>query len=164
MRIKIWASVNPEFPSTGPYTSLDIVEREKPHAIGEMTHYGPVIALPPFADDESDQSVIVQLDPTSLNTRPDESILEKPPSAYDKIQVFPIYVDPFPFDEPPPDKTAMILETENLTVEDVSHMLGPDSFSVWQQDCFLDKRTIEALQNVTFAIAHRYSSPAERDH
>jgi penicillin amidase len=46
MRIKIWASVNPEFPNIGPYKSLDIVERQKPHAIGETTHYGPVIALP----------------------------------------------------------------------------------------------------------------------
>lgn len=58
----------------------------------------------------------------------------------------------------------MILEAENLTVEDVSHMLGPDTFSVWQQGCYLAKDTIEALQNVTFAITHRYSSPAERDH
>lgn len=166
MRIKIWASFNPEFPNTGPYKSLDIVEREKPHAIGEMTHYGPVIALPPFADDESDQSVIVQLKPGSLDTRPDESVLERPPSFYDKIQLFPIHVNSFwepGYDEPPPDNPSVVLETNSLTVEDVSPMLAPDTFSLWRQNCFLSKDTADALQNMRFAIVHRYSSPTGRD-
>jgi hypothetical protein len=155
MRIKIWASLDPKIPNVGPYKSLDIVERDTPHVIGEMTHYGPVIGLPPFADHESDQSVIVQLNPPSLNVRPDESVLERPPSSYEKIQLFRIYVDPFPFEEPAPDKTTTILEGENLTVEDVSQMITPDTFTVWQQDCF--------LANATFAVAHRYSSPTDRD-
>src|SRR5215469_3968742 len=166
MRIKIWASVNPEFPNTGPYQSRDIIEREMPHAIGEMTHYGPVIALPPFADTESDQSVIVQLNPASLNTRPDESVLERPPSSYSKIQLFPIHVNSFwlpGHDDPPPDNPSVILETDNLTVEDVSPMVAPDTFSLWQQNCFLSKDTADALQNMRFAIVHRYSSPTDRD-
>jgi hypothetical protein len=105
MRIKIWASVNPQFPNTGPYKSLDVVERAMPHALGEMTHYGPVITIAPLVlDEDVDQNIIVKLDPASLNSRPDESILERKPSSYDKIQLFPIYVDPFSFpeEEPPP--------------------------------------------------------------
>jgi hypothetical protein len=40
-----------------------------------MTHYGPVIAFPPFADGESDLSVIVQLNPASLNTEVTKQVL-----------------------------------------------------------------------------------------
>jgi hypothetical protein len=165
MRIKIWASLDPEFPNTGPYKSVDIVERDNPHVIGELTHYGPVIALPPFADDESDQSVIVQLSPTSLSVRPDESVLERPPASYDKIQLLPIHVYPFPglSDDPPPEKAYVILETENLRAEDVSHIIARDTFSLWQQNCFLSKDVSEALQNLRFAIVHRYQSPTDRD-
>lgn len=64
------------------------MERESAYGIGEMTHYGEVVLIPPpippFTDD-ADQSVIVKLDPTSLATRPDGSVFEKPPSSYNKI-------------------------------------------------------------------------------
>jgi hypothetical protein len=164
MRIKIWASLDPKFPNVGPYESLDIVKRDTPHTVGEMTHYGPVIALPPFADDESDQSVIVQLNPASLNARPNESVLERPPSSYDKIQLFPIQVDPFGgSDDPPPEKNCVILETVNLRVEEVSHLIAEETFSLWQQDCSLSKDVAEALQNLRFAIVHRYLSPTDGD-
>jgi|HubBroStandDraft_2_1064218.scaffolds.fasta_scaffold03399_7 hypothetical protein len=165
MRIKIWASLEPQFHNRGPYKALDIIERDALYGVGEATHYGPVISLPPFVEDDADQSVIVQLNPASLNTRPEESVLEKPLSSYDKIALFPIYVDRFwlPGDEPPPSGTCTILEAENLTVEDVSHMIASDTFSLWQQDCMLPKDTIDALQNVVFAIVHRYSATTDRD-
>src|SRR6266436_3457505 len=165
MRIKIWASLEPQFPKRGPYKALDIIERDALCGVGDATHYGPVILLPPFADDDADQSVIVQLNPASLNTRPAESVSEKPPSSYDKIGLFPICVDrhPFPGDEPPPSGTCTILEAESLTVEDVSHMIAPDTFSLWEQDCLLPKDTIDALQGVAFCIVHRYSAPTDRD-
>jgi hypothetical protein len=86
MRIKIWASLEPQFPNRGPYKALDIVERDALCGVSDATHYGPVIFLPPFADDDADQSVIVQLNPASLNTRPAESVSEKPPSSYDQIR------------------------------------------------------------------------------
>jgi hypothetical protein len=63
MRIKIWASPNPQTPKTGPYKAIDIVKRESAYGVGDMTYYGPVVAFPPFADDDSDLSVIVQLNP-----------------------------------------------------------------------------------------------------
>jgi hypothetical protein len=165
MRIKIWASLEPQFPNRGPYKALDIIERDAPYGVSEATHYGPVISLPPFAEDDADQSVIVQLNPASLSTIPAESVSEKPPSSYDKISLFPINVDHFwlPGDEPPPNGTCMILEEENLTVDNVSRMITPDTFSLWQQDCMLPKDTIDALQGVGFAIVHRYSSTTDRD-
>jgi hypothetical protein len=109
--------------------------------------------------------VIVQLDPTSPSTAPQESILEKPPNSYDKISMFPINVDRFliPGDEPPPDGICTILEGENLTVENVSHMITTDTFLLWQQNCTLARDTIDDLRGVTYAIVHRYSAIAERD-
>ena len=96
MRIKIWASVDPKFPEHGPYKMLDILEKDVLYVVGDATHYGLVteIAPPitPFTEDV-DQSVIVKLNPASLNARPDDSVFEKPPSSYDKIEFFPIHVD-----------------------------------------------------------------------
>lgn len=165
MRIKIWASLDPRLPSTGPYKAIDIVERSTAYSVGDMTHYGPVIMLPPFADEESDLSVIVQLNPASLSIRPDESVSERPPSSYQKVQLFPIHVASswFPDEDPPPQTPCAILEAENLTVANVSPMLTADTFSLWRQDCELSRSTSDALQNLTFAIVHRYSSPTDRD-
>jgi hypothetical protein len=162
MRIKVWVSLNAETPRTGPYKSIDVVNGDTAYAIGDMTHYGPVIAFPPFADEESDLSVIVQLNPASLSTRPEESVREKPPSSYQKIQLFPIQVSPFSFpgEEPPPPATSAVLATENLTIENVSSLLTPDTFSHWRSE--LSRDTNDALNNLSFAIVHRYSAPAER--
>lgn len=165
MRIKIWASLDPQTPNIGPYKALDIIERDALYGIGEATHYGPVISLPPFADDDADQSVVVKLNPASLDTRPAESAVEKTPSSYDKVTLFPILVDryPFPGEEPPPSGACIILEAENLTVEDVSPMIAAETFSVWQHDCMLPKDTIDALNGVFFSIVHRYSAERDRD-
>ena len=89
-RIKIASSVDPSFPDFGPYKVLDTVEVPDLFQVGEMTHYGVVTAITPYADDESDQTVIVKLDPISLETRPDESIYPKPPSSYNRIHLFPV--------------------------------------------------------------------------
>lgn len=168
MRIKIWASVNAQSPTTGPYKTLDIVAKESLYGIGDMTHYGAVILIPPpiapFTDDV-DQSVVVKLDPATLDTRPDESGFEKPPSSYDKIEFFPITVDTLGYlsDDPPPTGTHTILAAENLTVEDVSHLITPSTFSLWKKDCFISKDTASDLDKVKYAIVHRYSAPAPRD-
>jgi hypothetical protein len=160
MRIKIWASLNPQFPNRGPYKSLDTIESGKPYGMGEATHYGPVISFPPFADPDTDQSVIVQLDPATFGTLSAESVSEQPPASYDKISLFPITVDRLwiPGNEPPPDETSTILEEENLTVENVSSMIKPGAFSLWQRDCMLAKDTIDALQSVSFVSVRFWPS------
>ena len=69
MRIKISASVKTQSPTPGPYKTLDIVERESPYQVGDMTHYGEVILLLPpvlWLNDGVEQGVVVKLDPASL--------------------------------------------------------------------------------------------------
>jgi hypothetical protein len=168
MRIKILASANQHTPTAGPYKMQDIVERESLYGIGDPTHYGAVVLipppLPPFADDV-DQSVIVQLDPTSVGAWCGESVFEKPPSSYNKIQIFPILAATIGrlSDDPPLTGTHAVWQEKNLTIENVSHLITPGTFSLWKKDCFISKTTASALDNVKYAIVHRYSSPMERE-
>jgi hypothetical protein len=167
MRIKIWASLHEQSPNIGPYRMLDIIEREGPCAIGDITHYGEVINIPsptPIFTEDADQGVVVKLNPASLMARPAESVFEKPPSSFDKIEFFPISVDTHGLsDEAPPHGTQTILATDKLTIEDVSHLMKPDTFAGWKKDCFLSKDTASSLDNVTYALVHRVSSPNEED-
>ena len=167
MRIKIWVSASERFETSGPYKMLDTVQRDSTYAVGDMTHYGGVVSIlpsiQPFADDV-DQSVVVRFDPTSVGRWCEESVFEKPPSSYDKIQIFPIAVDTLGWrGEPLLTGPYSILATENLTIENVSHLITPKTFSLWKTDCYVSKDTAEALDRVKFAIVHRYSSPVERD-
>ena len=67
MRIKILASTKEQFPTPGPYKTIDIVEKESPYQVGDTTHYGEVILIMPPAllNDGVQQGVVVQLDPAS---------------------------------------------------------------------------------------------------
>jgi len=146
----------------------DVIERESLYSLGEVTHYGPVIIIPPpmppFSTDV-DQSVIVELDPASVHTQCDESVFEKPPSSYNKIQMFPILADTWGYlsDEPPLTGVHTVWPEKNLTIENVSHLIAPSTFSLWKKDCHVSKDTAEALDGMKYAIVHRYSSPAERE-
>jgi len=168
MLIKIWASHDSSHPTDGPYKLLDTVELNLPYAVGAMTHYGEVLMipppLPPFTDG-ADQSVIVRLNPASLNTLPDESVTPRPPESYNRIQFFPITVDKFRVvsNDPPPAGTYTIMASEGITVEDVSSLITEDTFSLWKEDCYISKDTAEALENISYAIVHRYTSKYERD-
>src|SRR5208282_5918543 len=104
--------------------------------------------------------VVVKLDPTSLGIWCEESVREKPPSSYDRIEFSPIAVNRVGWsDDPPLTGPYTILSSENLTIENVSHLITPSTFSLWKNDCFVSKRTSESLESVRFAIVHRYSSP-----
>jgi hypothetical protein len=167
MRIKIWISVLGQPDTSGPYKMLDIVQRDSAYALGDTTHHGEVVsvlpAIRPFTDDV-DQSVVVRLDPTSVGRWCDDSVFEKPPSSYDKIQVFPIAVDTVGWRGDPVLKGPFsILAAENLTIENVSHLITEKTFSLWKMDCNISKQTADDLEGVQFAIVHRFSSPAERD-
>jgi hypothetical protein len=167
LRIKIWISVHGQPETSGPYKMLDIVQRDSAYAVGDATHYGEVVSiLPsirPFTDDV-DQSVVVKFDPTSVGRWCEESVFEKPPSSYDKIQIFPITVDAVGWrGDPLLTGPYSILPAENLTIENVSHLITAKTFSLWKMDCNISKDTADALEDVDFAIVHRYSSPVERD-
>ena len=80
------------------------------------------------------------------------------------IQIRPIAVDTVGWQgEPLLTGPYSILAAENLTIENVSHLITPKTFSLWKADCNISKDTAEALDDVQFAIVHRYSSPIERD-
>jgi hypothetical protein len=161
MRIKILASIKEKFPTPGPYETLDIVERDSPYQIGDMTHYGEVILIVPallFGDDV-DQGVVVKLDSSSLGTWCEESVVEKPPASYDKIQFSPISgAIPGWGDDPPLAGPYNILPSENLTIENISHLITPKTFSLWKNDCYVSKHTAASLESLKFAIVHRRSS------
>jgi hypothetical protein len=168
MRIKVWASTWAQSPTIGPYKLQDILERESFYALGDMTHYGEVIQIPPPIppfNEDADQSVIVRLNLDAIPSRPEESVFEKPPTSYAKIEFFPIPVDLHNVfnDEPPPSPAQSILSAENLTAEDVSRLINPDTFSLWRKDCFISQETAQSLDNVKYALVHRYSSEHERD-
>jgi hypothetical protein len=77
---------------------LDILEEDFPYSVGDATHYGVVIKIPPPIapfNEGVDQSVIVKLNPDSLAMRPEQSVFPQPPSSYNKIQFFPVLVDTF---------------------------------------------------------------------
>jgi len=167
MRVKILASALPgSKPTVGPFKTLDIVEVEAAYQIGDATHYGPVLMIgpdiPPFNED-TEQSVVVNLDPATINSHPDESVYPKPPSSYNKIEFFPIQVDTFgdPNDEPPPLGTHKI--ADGLTIEDVSPLITDETFSLWTKNCHVSRDTANALRQVKYAIAYQYTSPSERD-
>jgi hypothetical protein len=163
MRIKILASVKEQFPTPGPYKTLDIVERESLYQVGDMTHYGEVILILPAIlslNDDVEQSVVVKLDPKSLGIWCEESVMEKPPTSYERIEFSPISVNTLGWsDIPPLTGPYTILSSDNLTIENVSHLITPKTFSLWKNDCFVSKRTSESLESVRFAIVHRYTSP-----
>jgi len=150
-------------PDIGPYKTRDIIERDTPYAIGDMTHYGEVIKLPPsglFVDD-AEQAVIVKLIPESLAVRPYESIYPQPPSFYNKIELFPIHVDTvFLNDESPPVGVYEVID--GLTVEDVAPLITDHTFSLWTKDCYVSRDTANALRHLRWAIVHRYVSPSDR--
>jgi len=163
MRIKILASVKEQFPTPGPYKTLDVVGRESPYQVGDVTHYGEVILILPsmlWLNDGVEQGVVVKLDPASLGIWCEESVMEKPPTSYDRIEFSPISVDTVGWsDNPPLTGPYTILSSENLTIENVSHLITPNTFSLWTNGCVVSKRTAESLESVRFAIVHRYSSP-----
>jgi len=163
MRIKISASANERSPTTGPFKTIDTVERDSPYQVVDMTHYGEVVLIMPhilWLNDNVEQGVVVKLDPLSLGIWCEESVMDKPPSSYDKIEFVPISGARANWDEDPPlIGPYAILPSENLTIENVSHLITPETFSLWKKDCSLSKDTAESLESVRFAIVHRQSSP-----
>src|SRR5713226_6531792 len=87
------------------------------------------------------------------------------PHSYTKINFVPISVDTHRLlsDEPPPSGTQTISAADNLTIEDVSGLIKPDTFSLWKAGCHISKDMADALDRIRFALVHRFSSPTERD-
>jgi hypothetical protein len=166
MRIKVWVSCNSDRHS-GPYRLLDTIERPEPVSSGDFTGYGAVISIlpsiPPFAED-ADQSVLVELEPANLLGPAPEGVLDTAPVSYQKFSLLPVQVQLNRFLEPHAiSESRMILPDEGLSIEDVSPLRGPDTFSTWKRGCFLSKRNIDELESLRYALVHRYRASSSRD-
>lgn len=132
-----------------------------------MTHYGEVVLMLPgtiWPSDKVEQGVVVKLDPMSLGTWCEESVREPLPTLYDKVQFSPINGASAPWSlETPLAGPYRILASENLTIEDVSDLIKPDTFSLWKKECHVSKRTADSLDSVKFAIVRRHRSPNSGD-
>jgi hypothetical protein len=84
---------------------------------------------------------------------------------YQKIEFAPVYVDVTSIftNDPPPDTPQTLLANENLTVEDISRLIKPDTFSVWKTGCYVSKDISDALEKVRYAVVHRCFSYSARD-
>jgi len=76
---KYLASIKEQFPTPGPYKTFDIVERESLYQVGGYDPLrGSHLILPPaLLNDGVEQGVVVKLDPSSLGTWCEESVMEK---------------------------------------------------------------------------------------
>lgn len=162
MRIKIFASVKECAPTPGPYKTIEIVERESPYRVGDKSPYGEVILLmPPVLNDGVEQGVVVKFDPKSLGWRCME--MEKPPTTCDKIHFTPINDNALGWGEERLTGPYQILPSENLTIENLSHLITERTFSLWKTECNVSKRTSESLASITCAIVHRRRSSSPSD-
>jgi hypothetical protein len=165
MKIKIYASVKADAPAPGPYKTIDIVEHESPYQVGDSTHYGEVVLImpPDVLGDDVQQGVVVELDPASLGWWCAESVMERPQTIYHRIHFTPINENAIGWNEPRLSGPYQILPSENLTIENLSHLISEETFSLWKMECNISKRTSESLAAITFAIVHRRSSSSLTD-
>jgi hypothetical protein len=166
VRIKVWArSHRGEY--LGPYRMLGTVERPEPLSVGESTTYGSIVLIlppiPPFTED-ADQSVAVEPESANLMLRDSGAEPSKVPTPYRKISIHSIAVDRHGFLEPDAIRGShVILADKGLSIEDVSALMGPETFSTWKQGCFLAKRDIDELEGINYALVHRYSTQGYGD-
>src|ERR1700727_1363001 len=166
MKIKICASVKEKPPRPGPYKTIDTIVRNAPYQVGDMTHYGEVILIMPsvlWANEGVQQGVVVKLDPTSLGTWCEESVMEKPPTSYNRIHFSPINENVLGWGEPRLAGPYQILASARFTIENLADLITETTFSLWNTECTVSKRTAESLKAITFAIVHRRSTSSPTD-
>lgn len=167
MRIKLWTWSHAE-ERIGPYLMVDLIERPEPLSVGDDTDHGKVVSvLPPIAPftDEVDQSVVVESGPANeAELHPGAMPDAQPGEPYRKISILPIEVNHHAFLEPESIRgTHLVLADQALSIEDVSLLISPDTFSTWSRGCFLAKRDTEELQGLGYALTHRYSVHGYRE-
>jgi hypothetical protein len=140
---------------------LDAIESPEPLSVGEATSHGKVVSIfppiPPFTDD-ADQSALVESEPVNEAELHPGAMPDAPPEPYRNISILPISVDRRAFLEPDAIQGShLVMADHGVSIEDVSPMLSPDTFSTWKQGCFLAKRDTEELQGLHYALTHRYS-------
>ena len=90
--------------------------------------------------------------------RPVESVNFPKEGVLSKIRFFPIRADSFGHltSSMPLVDSYTILPDQNLTIENISKLITPETFAVWKRDCFLSKSVADSLEGMEYAIVHRY--------
>lgn len=84
-----------------------------------------------------------------------------PTSTDTEIEFFPILGNIHGWsDDPPLVGSYHLNEEQGLAIEDVSHLITPETFSLWKRDCFMSRGMADDLDNIRYAVIHRY--PAGR--
>ena len=117
--------------------------------------------MPDVLNGGVEQGVVVKLDPASLDTWCEESVMERPPTSYDRIQFSPINASTLGWGTDPLVGPYQILPSENLTIENLSHLISDKTFGLWKAES--GRRTADSLDSIEFSIVHRYSSPSPND-
>jgi hypothetical protein len=108
-----------------------------------------------FQEAEIDQHVAV--DEIGEQIELPENSIFKVPVRHNRITLYPLYsAGRHPWDEGAlADLRYEIME--GVTIEDVSSLITPQTFSVWKGAHFLSADQLESLENIKYAIVHRYS-------
>jgi hypothetical protein len=151
MKVKLWTN-------SRPFKMLDVLEVATAYKVGDDSPYGPVVTILPshiFQEAEIDQHVAV--DEIGEQIDIPESSIFKVPVRHNRITLYPLYsAGRHPWDEGAlADPRYEIME--GVTIEDVSSLITPQTFSVWKGAHFLSADQIESLENIKYAIVHRYS-------
>jgi hypothetical protein len=151
MKVKLWTN-------TRPFKMLDVLEIATAYKVGDDSPYGHVITILPshiFQEAEIDQHVAV--DEIGEQVELPENSIFKAPVHHNRITLYPLYsAGRHPWDEGAlADPRYEIME--GVTIENVSLLITPETFSVWKGAHFLSADQLESLENIKYAIVHRYS-------
>jgi hypothetical protein len=151
MKVKLWTN-------TKPFKMVDVLELSEEYKIGDESPYGTIVEILPsiiFQEPEIHQHVAVEEVGEQVEI-PENSIF-KQPIRHNRITLYPLYSA----GRHPWDKGALANPCyaimEGVTVEDVSSLITPETFSVWKGAHFLSADQLKSLEHIKYAIVHRYS-------
>lgn len=151
MKVKLWTN-------TRPFKMLDVLEVAAAYKVGDESPYGPVITILPshiFQEAEIDQHVAVEAIGEQVEL-PEDSIFREP-AHHNRITLYPIYsAGRHPWDEGALANSRYEI-MEGVTIENVSSLITSKTFSVWKGAHFLSADQLRSLENIEYAIVHRYS-------
>ncbi len=138
---------------------LDVLEVSQLYGAGDDSPYGAIIEILPagvFHEAGIDQNVAVSPGGEWI-VEPQSSIF-KTPTDYKKMTLYPIHSG----GRHDWDKGALADRTyeimQGVTIENISSLIDPTTFSLWKSECLLSRNQSRDLENMQYAIVHRYST------
>src|ERR1041385_8666547 len=131
MKVKLWTN-------SRPFKMLDVLEIATAYKVGDESPYGPINAILPsyiFQEAEIDQHVAV--DETGEQVELPENSIFKTPVHHNRITLYPLYsAGRHPWDAGALARSRYEI-MEGVTIENVSSLITPETFSVWKGAHFL---------------------------